>query len=61
MVRKLKKEIREISYFTIATNSKEYLGVTLIKEGKELFSKNFTSLKKDIEEDARKWKDFPCS
>ena len=38
-----------------------YLGVTLTKEVKDLYKKNFKSLKKEIEEDTRKWKDFPCS
>ena len=45
----------------IATNSIKYLGVTLTKEVKDLFDKNFKSLKKEIEENTRKWKDLPCS
>ena len=28
---------------------------------KNLFGKNFKFLKKEIEEDIRKWKDLPCS
>ena len=28
---------------------------------KDLFDKNFKSLKKEIEEDTRKWKDLTCS
>ncbi|KAK7831163.1 hypothetical protein U0070_020383 [Myodes glareolus] len=55
------REIRETSPFTIATNSIKYLGVTLTKEVKDLFDKNFKSLKNEIEEDTRKWKDLPCS
>ncbi|KAK7809081.1 hypothetical protein U0070_008790 [Myodes glareolus] len=55
------REIREASPFMIATNSIKYLGVTLTKEVKDLFDKNFKSLKKEIEEDTRKWKDLPCS
>ena len=55
------REIRETSPFTIATNSIKYLGITLTKEVKDLFDKNFKSLKKEIEEDTRKWKDLPCS
>ena len=27
----------------------------------DLYDKNFKSLKKEIEEDTRKWKDLPCS
>ena len=45
----------------IATNSIRYLGVTLTKEVKDRFDKNFKSLKKEIEEDTRKWNDLPCS
>ena len=55
------KEIREMTPFTIATNSIKYLGVTLTKQVKDLCDKNFRSLKKEIEEDLRKWKNLPCS
>ena len=55
------REIRETSPFTIATNNIKYLGVTLTMEVKDLFDKNFKSLKKEIEEDTRKWNDLPCS
>ena len=47
--------------FTIATNSIKFLGVTLTKQVKDLYDKNFRSLKKEIEEDLRKWKNLPCS
>ena len=46
-----KKEIRETTSFTIVTNNIKYLGVTLSKEVKDLYDKNFKSLKKEIEED----------
>jgi hypothetical protein len=46
------KEIRETS-FTIVTNIK-YLGVTVTKQVKDLYDKNFKSLKKEIEEDLRR-------
>jgi hypothetical protein len=35
--------------------------VTLTKEVKVLNDKNFKSLKKEIKEDLRRWKDLPCS
>jgi hypothetical protein len=35
--------------------------VTLTNQEKDLYEKNFTSLKKEIEEDLRRWKDLPCS
>jgi hypothetical protein len=28
---------------------------------KDLYNKNYKSLKKEIEEDLRKWRDLPCS
>jgi hypothetical protein len=49
------KEIREISCFTIITNNIKYLGVSLTKEVKELYDRNFMSLKKEIE-DLIRWK-----
>ena len=55
------KEIREMTPFTIATNNIKYLGVTLTKQVKDLYDKNFRSLKMEIEEDLRKWKNLPCS
>jgi len=35
--------------------------VTLTKQVKDLYDKNFKSLKREIEEDLRRWKDLPCS
>jgi hypothetical protein len=54
------KEIREKIPFTIVTNNINYLGVTLTKEVKDLYDKNFESLKKEIK-DLRRWKDLPYS
>ena len=45
-----KKEIRETTPFTIVSNNIIYLGVTLIKQVKDLYEKNFKSLKKEIED-----------
>jgi ribosomal protein S13 len=47
--------------FTIAKNNIKYLGVTVTKQVKDLYDKNFKSLKKEIEEDSTTWKDLPCS
>jgi hypothetical protein len=54
------KEIRETTPFTIGTNNIKHLGVTLTKEVKDLYDKNFKSLKKEIKKDLRRWKDLPC-
>ena len=42
------KEIRKITPFKIVTNNIKYLGVTLTKEVKDLYDKNFKSLMKEI-------------
>jgi hypothetical protein len=56
-----KKDIRETTSFTIVSNNITYLGVTLIKQVKDLYDKIFKTLKKEIEEDLRRWKDLLCS
>jgi mannitol-1-phosphate/altronate dehydrogenase len=55
------KEIRETTPLTIVTNNITYLGVTLTRQVKDLYDKNFNSLKKEIKEHLRRWKEFPCS
>ena len=52
------KENRETTPFSIATNNIKYLGVTPTKEVKDLYDKNFKSVKKEIEEEHRRWKDL---
>jgi hypothetical protein len=54
-----KKEIRQTPPFTIVTNNIKYHCVTLTKQPKDLYDKNFKSLKKEIQEGLRKWKDLP--
>jgi hypothetical protein len=46
--------------FTAVTNNIKYLGVTLNKQVKNWYDKNFKSLKKKMK-DLRRWKDLPCS
>ena len=45
----------------IATKKIKYLGINLTKEVKDLYSENYTTLKKEIKEDTNKWKHVPCS
>ena len=59
--KRAEKEIRETTPFTRVTSNIKYLGVTLTKEVKDLYDKNFKSVKKEIEEEHRRWKDPPCS
>ena len=46
--KKAEKEIRETTPFSIVTNNIKYLGLTLTKKVKDLYDKNFNSLKKEI-------------
>ena len=46
--------------FDIATRKIKYLGINLTKEVKDLFSENYTTLKKEIKEDTNNWKHGPC-
>ncbi|KAL6083342.1 hypothetical protein STEG23_036912 [Scotinomys teguina] len=59
--KRTEEEIKATSPFTIATNSIKYMGVTLTKQVKDVYDENFKSLKKEMEEDLRKWKDLPRS
>ena len=47
--------------FTIASKIIKYLGINLTKHVKDLYSENYKTLKKEIEEDTNKWKHIPCS
>jgi hypothetical protein len=53
------KEISETTPFTIVTNNIKYFGVTLTKEVKDLYDKNFKSLKKEIKERSQKMERSP--
>jgi hypothetical protein len=47
--------------FTIASKKIKYLGVNLTKDVNDLNKENYKPLKKEIEEDYRRWKDLLCS
>ena len=47
--------------FSIASRKIKYLGINLTKEIKELYSENYTTLKKEIKEDTNKWHHISCS
>ena len=55
------KEMNESIPFTIGPQSTRYLGINLIKEVKDLYSKNYRTLLTGIEEDTKRWKNIPCS
>ncbi|KAF0881369.1 LORF2 protein, partial [Crocuta crocuta] len=52
---------KELIPFTIAPKTIRYLGINLTKEVKDLYSENYKTLIKEIEDDTTKWKDKPCS
>ena len=54
-------EIRKKIPFDKATRKITYLGINLTKEVKDLFTENYTTVKKEIKEDTNKWKHVPCS
>jgi hypothetical protein len=47
--------------FTIASKKIKYLDVNLTKDVNDLCKENYKLLKKEIEEDYRKWGALPCS
>ena len=53
--------IKELIPFTTAQKNTKYLGINLPKVLKDLYSKNYRTLMKEIEEDTKKWKSIPCS
>uniref|UniRef100_U3KP79 RNA-directed DNA polymerase n=1 Tax=Oryctolagus cuniculus TaxID=9986 RepID=U3KP79_RABIT len=57
----IEKELLRSIPFTIATKTIKYLGINLTKDIKDLYDENYKTLKKEIEEDTKKWKNLPCS
>ena len=55
------REIKKSILFTIATKRIKYLGISLPKETKELYTENFKTLMKEIKEHINRWRDIPCS
>ena len=57
----LEVEIRKEIPFDIGTRKIKFLGINLTKEVKDLYSENYTTLKKEIKEHTNKWKHIGCS
>ena len=47
--------------FIIAPRTIGYLRINLTKEVKDLYSRNYRTLMKEIEEGTKRWKTIPCS
>ena len=58
---KSERESKESIPFTIATKRIKYLGISLPKEMKELYTENYKTLMKEIKDDINRWRDIPCS
>ena len=58
-----KQKSRNKIPFDIATRKIKYQGINLTKEVKDLYSENYTTLKREINEDTygNKWKHILCS
>ena len=52
---------KESIAFTIATKRIKYLGINLPKETKELYTENYKTLMKEINDYINRWADIPCS
>ena len=55
------REIKDTIPFTTATRRIKYLGINLPKGVKDLYSENYKTLMKEIEDDTNRWRDTPCS
>ena len=49
------REIKKTISFTIASKRIKYIGIKLAKDVKDLYSENYKTLKKEIEENTNKW------
>ena len=58
---KQQKQKSEKIPFDIVTRKIKYLGINLANDLKALYSKHYTTLKKEIKEDSNKWKHVPYS
>ena len=55
------REIKEMVSFTMASKRIKYLGISLPKEAKDLYSENYKTLTKEIKDETNRWRDVPCS
>ena len=58
---KSESEIKEILRFTMALKRIKYPGINLTKKVNHLYSENYKTLMKEIEDNTNKWKDIVCS
>ena len=58
IMRKQKEKLRK--QFHSPLQRKEYLGIYLPKETKDLYIENYKTLVKEIKEDTNRWRNIPC-
>ena len=56
-----KAEIRKKNPICYSNKKNKILRINLTKEVSDLYSENYTTLRKKIKEDTNKWKHIPCS
>ena len=54
-----KEKLRKQSHSPV--QQKEYLGINLPKETKDLYAENYKTVLKEIKDDTNRWRDIPCS
>jgi hypothetical protein len=59
--RQIEEQYRKIIPFTIASIKVTYLRKNLTKDENELYKEKYKPLKKEVEENYRRWKDLPWS
>jgi hypothetical protein len=59
--KQIEKEYMETILFTIASKKIKHLGVNLTKDMNNFYKENYKPLKREIEEDYRRWRNLPCS
>ena len=57
-MRQKKEKLRSRSHLQLHPKQLRYLGINLTKEVKDLYSENYRTLKKEIEDDTRNGKTF---
>jgi hypothetical protein len=57
---RLRKKIRETIPFTIASKNNKVPWNKFNEEAKDLFNESYKSLKREVKEDIRRWKELPC-
>ena len=57
----MKNQKEKLRNQQIATKRIKYLGINFAKETKELYTKNYKTLMKEIKDDINRWIDIPCS